>query len=334
MPVSREQLQVLAAERQLQAATLERVIRLLDVLAAFAADTEIAPRIALKGGTALNLFHFDVDRLSVDIDLNYVGALSRSEMETDRPRLEKRIETLMGSMGYTPRREPTEHAGGKWSYRFASILGGAASIEIDINYLYRAPLFGVLRMPSASVGAYQAKNVPVLDIHEIVAGKLVALVTRQTARDLFDAHRIIAMQGLDWAKVKVAMLMIGASASVFDWRTASVERIGCDPEDTQKLVMCLHTRYFDRFGGPVEWIKRAVADCQAALEPLFAFAANERAFLDRVLNDGIINASQLEAPEHIRAAIEACPALQWKAQNVRAWKGSPRARTASARKKS
>ena len=39
---------------------------------------------------------------------------------------------------------------------------------------------------------------PVLDIHEIVAGKMVALVTRRAARDLFDAHRIIAMPGLDW----------------------------------------------------------------------------------------------------------------------------------------
>lgn len=332
MPASREQLQILAAERQLQPATLERVIRLLEVLHAFAADAVIAPRIALKGGTALNLFHFDMDRLSVDIDLNYVGALERERMEEDRPGLERRIEGLMGSFGYTTRREPTEHAGGKWSYRFASILGGAASIEIDINYLYRGPLFGVQSMPSASIGAYRASGVPVLDIHEIVAGKLVALVTRQTARDLFDAQRIIALEGLDWAKVKLATLMIGASASTFDWRTASVERIGCDPGDTQKLVMCLHTQYFDRFGGPVEWIKMAVADCQAALAPIFVFTAVERAFLDGILNEGVVDASKLDAPEAVRAAIEACPALQWKAQNVRAWKSDARARTTRARK--
>jgi hypothetical protein len=85
----------------------------------------------------------------------------------------------------------------------------------DINYLYRGALYGVDRMPSVAIGSYQATNVPVLDIHEIIAGKMVALVTRRTARDLFDAHRIIAMPSLDWAKIKAATLMIGASAKSF-----------------------------------------------------------------------------------------------------------------------
>ncbi|MGB6327024.1 MAG: nucleotidyl transferase AbiEii/AbiGii toxin family protein, partial [Methylocella sp.] len=224
MVASRETLQDLAAERQLQPATLERVIRLIDILDAFGADALIGPRIALKGGTALNVFHSDLDRLSVDIDVNYVGAIEKERMDADRPGLENRIERLMESKGYAARREPSEHAGGKWIYRYASALGGAGTIEIDINininininYLYRGPLYGVDRMPSAATGSHRATNVPVLDIHEIIAGKMVALVTRRAARDLFDAHRIIAMPSLDWAKVKVATLMIGASAKSFD----------------------------------------------------------------------------------------------------------------------
>ncbi len=185
MVASRETLQDIAAERQLQPATLERVIRLIDILDAFGADTLIGPRVALKGGTALNVFHSDLDRLSVDIDVNYVGAVEKEQMDADRPGLEDRIERLMESKGYAARREPSEHAGGKWIYRYASALGGAGTIEIDINYLYRGPLYGVDRMSSAAIGSYRATNVPVLDIHEIVAGKMVALVTRRTARDLF-----------------------------------------------------------------------------------------------------------------------------------------------------
>ena len=171
-------------------------------------------------------------------------------MRTGRD-LEDRIERLMESKGYAARREPSEHAGGKWIYRYASALGGAGTIEIDINYLFRGPLYGVDRMPSAAIGSYRATNVPVLDIHEIVAGKMVALVTRRAARDLFDAHRIIAMPSLDWAKIKAATLMIGASAKSFDWRTASPEAIGCEVGDiTGKLTMCLHDRYFDRLRRP------------------------------------------------------------------------------------
>src|SRR5579872_7329943 len=137
MVASRETLQDLAAERQLQPATLERVIRLIDILDAFGADTLIGPRVALKGGTALNVFHSNLDRLSVDIDVNYVGAVEKEQMDADRPGLEDRIERLMQSKGYTARREPSEHAGGKWIYRYASALGGAGTIEIDINYLFR-----------------------------------------------------------------------------------------------------------------------------------------------------------------------------------------------------
>lgn len=138
MVASRETLRDLATERQLQPATLEHVIRLVDILDAFGADTMIGPRIALKGGTALNVFHSDLDRLSVDIDVNYVGAIEKERMEVDRPGLEDRIE-LMQSKGYTARREPSEHAGGKWIYRYALALGGAGTIEIDINYLFRSP---------------------------------------------------------------------------------------------------------------------------------------------------------------------------------------------------
>ena len=115
MVASRETLQDLAAERQLQPATLERVIRLIDILDAFGADALIGSRVALKGGTALNVFHSDLDRLSVDIDVNYVGATEKERMDADRPGLEDRIERLMESKGYAARRGSSEHAGANGS---------------------------------------------------------------------------------------------------------------------------------------------------------------------------------------------------------------------------
>jgi hypothetical protein len=88
------------------------VIRLIDILDAFGADALVGSGIALKGGTALNIFHSDLDRLSVDIDVNYVGAIETQRMDADRPGFEDRIERLMESKA---RRGPLEHAGGKWS---------------------------------------------------------------------------------------------------------------------------------------------------------------------------------------------------------------------------
>ena len=51
---------------------LKKVFRLMALLDALGSHPFLKTRIALKGGTALNLFYFDVPRLSVDIDLNYV----------------------------------------------------------------------------------------------------------------------------------------------------------------------------------------------------------------------------------------------------------------------
>jgi Nucleotidyl transferase AbiEii toxin, Type IV TA system len=93
----------------------------------------------LKGGTALNVFHSDLDRLSVDIDVNYVGAIEKERMDADRPGLEDQITRLMESKGYAARREPSEHAGangstampprwvGRGPSRSISIISTAAS---------------------------------------------------------------------------------------------------------------------------------------------------------------------------------------------------------------
>ena len=52
----------------------------MGLLGALGSHPFLKGKLALKGGTALNLFVFDVPRLSVDIDLNYVGAEERETM--------------------------------------------------------------------------------------------------------------------------------------------------------------------------------------------------------------------------------------------------------------
>ena len=46
-------------------------------------------RLALKGGTALNLFLFDLPRLSIDIDVNYIGSADRDVMLEERPTVDR-----------------------------------------------------------------------------------------------------------------------------------------------------------------------------------------------------------------------------------------------------
>jgi predicted nucleotidyltransferase component of viral defense system len=314
---SAQTLQRLAAETGLQAGALEKVLRLLDVLQEIAGDELLADRLVLKGGTALNVFHLRLDRLSVDIDLNYVGALDRAAMETERPALDAALNRLLTAMGYAIRRQPGEHAGGKWIGRFTSALGGGATLEVDVNYMARQPLFGVDRLDSVALAGVQAKAIPILNLHEIIASKLVALVDRTAARDLFDARRILDIPDLDWARIKAAMLAYGASGRR-DWRRASIDDIVGDPRELRrKLAICLPLDAFAAEGGVEAWIEQTVAACRAGLAPLFDLSRDEAAFLDGLLDRGEIDASRLAVDPAVQARIATMPMLQWKAQNVR-----------------
>jgi predicted nucleotidyltransferase component of viral defense system len=315
---SAQTLQRIAAEMRLPAATLEKVLRLLDVLQAIAEDRELKTRVALKGGTALNVFHLRLDRLSVDMDLNYVGAVDRAAMEADRPLVDEALLRLLEAQGYQVRRQPPGHAGGKWVARYGSALGGGASIEVDLNYMARGPLFGVQTMTSTPLGGVSATGISVLDLHEVVAGKLVVLLDRRAARDLFDARRILETQTLDWSLVRVGVLAWGA-AGRRDWREASLDDIGGDPRELrQKLAICLPQDFFEAAGGVDRWIADSVAICRAGLAPLFERTVGETVFLDRLLDAGEVDPSGLAASDAVKARVAVMPMLAWKAQNVRA----------------
>lgn len=309
-------LQRIASDTGYQAGALEKVMRLLDILQEIARDRTLSERLALKGGTALNVFHLGLDRLSVDIDLNYIGTLDRAAMEAERLEVEAALNRLLASQGYTVRHRPDEHAGGKWLTRFASALGGNATLELDINYMARQPLFGVARVSSVALGDMSASDVLVLDLQEIIAGKLVALFDRHAARDLFDARRILSIEGLDWKNIKAAFLAFGACARR-DWRTVSIDAINVDPRELrQKLMICLPRGYFGGKDGIDPWIEETVAFCRERFAFLFDLSADEQAFLDSVLDRGEVNADLLDVPFDIRARIATMPMLAWKCQNV------------------
>ncbi|HEY0120356.1 MAG TPA: nucleotidyl transferase AbiEii/AbiGii toxin family protein [Rhizobium sp.] len=314
---SAQTLQRLAGDAGHQAGTLEKVLRLLDLLQEIAGDPTLSDQLVLKGGTALNLFHLGLDRLSVDIDLNYVGALDRAGMEAERPVVDTALNRLLVSQGYGIRRQPDEHAGGKWIGRYVSALGGNATLEVDVNYMARQPLFGATRMESVPLGDMRATNVLVLDIHEIVAGKLVALFDRHAARDLFDARRILTMDGLDWRRIKAAVLALGASGRR-DWRAVSVDAVKGDPREfRQKLSICLPRDRFAGKGDVDTWISETVALCRERFAFLFDLTDGEREFLDGVLERGQVNADLLDVAPEIRARIRDMPMLAWKCQHVR-----------------
>ena len=81
--------------------TLEKVTRLADVLEYLNTNPILKDSLALKGGTAINLTIFDLPRLSVDIDLDYLITNNREEMLKSREVINGTIDRYMLSQGYS-----------------------------------------------------------------------------------------------------------------------------------------------------------------------------------------------------------------------------------------
>src|SRR5450759_497214 len=123
----------------------------------------------------------------------------------------------------TVKRIPTEHAGGKWRLSFIAAAGGTGTLELDVNYMLRSPLWPTeVRSPSALPGVPTPSKFPILDPHELAAGKLAALLARGASRDLFDARELLRPGSLDAGKLRLAFVVYGALNRV-DWRTVGLE---------------------------------------------------------------------------------------------------------------
>ena len=325
MTLSLTDIQRLAGTAGFRAETLERVLLLLDLLDAIRAHPFAGPRVVLKGGTALNLFALDIPRLSVDIDLNYIGAVDRATMEKERPLVDRDLRAACERTGVTVKRIPTEHAGGKWRLSFVTAAGGTGTLELDVNYILRAPLWPVdVRTPSALAGVPLHGAFPILDPHELAAGKLAALLARGASRDLFDAQQLLLRGTLDPAKLRLAFVVYGAANRV-DWRTVSRETVTTSATDvTERLLPMLRRDLVPAKPDVAAWTASLVTDCQRLLGIVLPLRENERAFLDALNDRGEILPELLTNDERLRAIIATHPALAWKAINARKHRGLSR----------
>lgn len=165
-----------------QERTLDKVDRLLRLLEELGRHPFLKSKLCLHGGTAINIFMLDAPRLSVDIDLSYIGAEDRDTMLAERPAIEKAVEEVVAFSGYTSSGSRGDHAGRTLHLKYTGDWG-SDQIKIDLIYLNRIPLLTpqlkpcCLR-PTLSVLAFS-------DL-ELIGGKTKALFDRVTVRDIYD----------------------------------------------------------------------------------------------------------------------------------------------------
>ena len=148
--------------------------------------------LALKGGTAINLTILDLPRLSVDIDLDFSKNISREEMLEARKVLSNRIGKYMESGGYrlSPKSK-NHHALDSFVYEYQNAGGMKDNLKIKINYMLRCHVLPVVRRKVSFPWMADELTVLSVDPIEIFAAKIVALLSRTAARDLYDVHNMI-----------------------------------------------------------------------------------------------------------------------------------------------
>jgi predicted nucleotidyltransferase component of viral defense system len=300
---------------------VEKVLHLMNLLNTLNSHPFLKGKWVLKGGTALNMFILDFPRLSVDIDLNYIGSVNREEMLTDRPRIEQAVQAVFLREGFNIKRVPDEHAGGKWRLGYQSFNGQSGNIEIDLNFMFRQPLWDIRSADSYPLGNFQAWNIPVLDLHELAAGKLAALLARRQARDLFDSHRVLKMDDLERNRLRIAFVIYGGMNRK-DWRTVSIKEVDFDTAELgRQLIPALHVRTIQEKSSPMEYGTQLVEECRKALSAVLPFTDSEQEFLNLLLDKGKIDSTILTTDTKLQERIQKQPLLEWKALNVRRYKG-------------
>lgn len=315
MKIDKQELFTLSQSLGFRAEMLEKVIILIDLLKAFHQHPKLKNQLVLKGGTALNLFFLKLPRLSVDIDLNYIGSHDRTEMIKARPEIETTIIQICLQKGLMINRHPKEHAGGKMTFQYISVLGNKGKIEIDLNFVLRTPLWTPNIKNFTIIDKYKISYL-ILDQHELTAGKLAALFDRSTSRDLYDTHQIFNQLNLNTKKQRLASIIYGGMSST-DWRKIAPQDITYNHRELRnQLIPVLHKHDLNKLLNNKKWTHQLLTDCQNYLTKIFPLQKNEIEFLTALLEFGEIKPNLITNDDKLCQILPIHPGLRWKAMNA------------------
>ena len=172
--------------------TFEKVCRLADILNFIENDQLLKDKIALKGGTAINLTMMDLPRLSVDIDLDYVGSLDREQMLADREKINTHLFKYLKANDYNlSLKSKSYFALDSRVYEYKNAGNVKDNLKIEINYMLRTHALELQKRQINLQWLSDPINVLCVNPIEIFGTKIVALLTRAAARDLYDVYNMI-----------------------------------------------------------------------------------------------------------------------------------------------
>ena len=142
---------------------------------------------AIHGGTAINLFHKDMPRYSVDIDITYIPIGDRAASLST---INQRLLELKRSIERSIPRISVIHKPDVWKLLCAL---DAATVKIEVNGTKRGIIGGTVDMPLCDKARQEfsmACKARTVSFSQLYGGKVVAALSRQHPRDLFDCKHM------------------------------------------------------------------------------------------------------------------------------------------------
>lgn len=283
---------------------------LLDVLPIIAEEKDLA----LKGGTAINLFVRNLPRLSVDIDLTYLPIDDRGAAFARISAALLRVKA--GIAVAWPGARSTLVDQGEGMEVKLQVQRLRTQIKVEVNPTLRGHIYPVRKLaccPQVQEQFEAFVEVPVVSHAELFGGKLCAALDRQHPRDLFDVYHLLSSEGIS------DEVRQGVIAGLVSHRRPVAE--------------LLEGQMKDRRGA-------FTAEFQGMTQTPFDYATHQSTY--RQMHGGILT-SMTEAEKQFLLgfeagepdwtlfavpAIESLPAVRWKLLNVQNFKQADPARHA------
>jgi predicted nucleotidyltransferase component of viral defense system len=272
------------------------------------ADSELTGKLALKGGTAINLTVADFPRLSVDIDLDYAVNEPKEIVVEFRSRFKELLTDFTEAEGYRLTVGSRVHyALDSFMLGYRGTSGNRDNIKVEVNYLDRAHVLPLeLRTVYERIAGEHLKVLS-LSPTELYASKTVALLSRTAPRDLYDIYTMIENGIITDAdlfrKCFVFYNVCGGNQDADNIDLAKLDRFSFDLIRRQLLPVLAKSDKFD--------YKIAIAKVREWLTKTLALTDSEKEFV-RLFRDKKYQPELLFEGCEIADRIAAHPMVLWR----------------------
>ncbi len=292
----------------------EKVLRLIDVLEFINSSEFLSERLALKGGTAINLLEFNLPRLSVDIDLDYTINYEVNAMKKDREEINYKISNYMAEQGYTKKKNSRKSFILDSNYfTYINTGGNRDHIKFDINYVMREHIFPVGKKYILPKGFDIKSGINSLNRLEIYASKINALNNRAAVRDLYDVLKFseihLSKEDKEQLRKSVVFYHVLTSDKINGIFNLNIAHKLNQHSILRELVPVLKK-------GEVFILETSLIKVKAFVEELMILTENEKDFIEK-FNKGIYIPELLFDDTKIIERMRNHPMAKWKCDKIR-----------------